>query len=186
MRTDYQRYALGAAGLCVGFGLAPSSAAAQECMPSCTMASAGAEPPYAMQRFTIGLPVEVTVVGLTAGIRPEVLYRVGNDGSRHRLRAAVGLLDGPDQFFLPVDVGYRALFNQRGTLNGMVGAGGEWQNRIVSDLATVRQYGLYVEGGIGIKATERLSFDLAAALDVMFFGGPGAGLGMRLGVHYAL
>ncbi|MBP9087656.1 MAG: hypothetical protein KBG15_16155 [Kofleriaceae bacterium] len=177
------------AGFGLGFG---SVAAAAPCITDCVERSAaasdltGTESPLAAHRFTVGLPAEVTVVGLTMGIRPEVLYRFGCAGTRSRLRAAIGVLNGPDQFFVPVSVGYRAIFRQRSTVTAMVGVGGEWQNRIVSDLPTVRQYGLYLEGGVGIKATARFTIDFAVALDVMVFGGPGIGLGPRLGVQFAL
>jgi hypothetical protein len=173
-------------GLVVGL---PSAIAVADTYADRTEADgdpAATESPSAAHRFTIGLPAEVTLVGLTLGIRPEVLYRFGCAGARSRLRVAIGLLDGPDQFFVPVSVGYRAIFRQRSTVNPMVGAGGEMQNRMVSDFPTVRQYGVYLEGGLGIKATQRLTFDFAAALDVMLLGGPGAGLGLRLGVQIAL
>ncbi len=100
-------------------------------LPNATAAAdpVATESPAAAHRFTIGLPAEVTLVGLTLGIRPEVLYRFGCAGARSRLRVAIGLLDGPDQFFVPVSVGYRAIFRQRSTVNPMVGAGGEMQNR---------------------------------------------------------
>lgn len=182
-----------AVGVTIGFGLRATSVAAEEpCITDCgerpevAREVTAKESPLAAHRFTVGLPAEVTVVGLTLGIRPEVLYRFGCAGSRSRLRAAIGILDGPEQLFVPVSVGYRAIFRQRSTVTAMVGVGGEWQNRIVSDLPTVRQYGVYLEGGVGITATARLTIDFAVALDVMVFGGPGIGLGPRLGVQLAL
>jgi hypothetical protein len=148
--------------------------------------TAHAEAPGAAERFTIGVPAEVTLVGLTAGVRPEVLYRFGDADARSRVRFAVGFLDGPEQFFMPFSLGYRAICRTRASVQPQFGAGFEVQNRIVSDYPTVRQYGFYVEGGVGYAATSQLSFGAMVALDVMLYGGPGAGLGPRVYASWRL
>jgi hypothetical protein len=140
----------------------------------------GAERGELAQRFTLGLPAEVTLVGLTYGARPEVLYRFGERGSRSRIRLAVGLLDGPEQLFVPISLGYRAIFRQDGVVRPSVGAGVEMQQRFVPDYMTVRQYGVYVEGGLEIAFAPKWSVGTIVALDVMVAGGKGAGLGPRL------
>ncbi|MBK7078282.1 MAG: hypothetical protein IPH44_39065 [Myxococcales bacterium] len=152
--------------------------------------AARADPPdecaTAPARFTIAVPAEVTVVGLTYGLRPEVAYRPGALGSASRLRLAVGVLDGPDQLFVPLSLGYRAMFRGRQRVQPAVGAGVELQHRLVSDYPAVRQYGVYVEVGVGIAATPRLAFGLMVAIDVMLYGGPGAGLGPRVFASWRL
>lgn len=152
--------------------------------------AARADPPDACAtapaRFTIALPAEVTVVGLTYGVRPEVLYRPGGPASASRLRLAVGVLDGPDQLFVPLSLGYRAVFRGRQRVQPAVGAGVELQHRLVSDYPAVRQYGAYVEGGVGFAATPRLALGLMVAIDVMLYGGPGAGLGPRVFASWRL
>lgn len=145
-----------------------------------------AEPAWTPARFTIAVPAEVTVVGLTYGLRPEVLYRFGDGRAVGRLRLAVGVLDGPDQLFVPVSAGYRASFRQVARVRPAVGVGVELQHRLVSDFHAVRQYGLYVEGGLDVAIAPRWSIGAMVAIDVMLYGGPGVGLGPRLGVAWRL
>jgi len=45
---------------------------------------------------------------------------------------------------------------------------------------------VYVEVGVGIAATPRLAFGLMVAIDVMLYGGPGAGLGPRVFASWRL
>lgn len=141
---------------------------------------------WSRKRFTLVLPAEVTVVGLTYGVRPEVLYRYGAAGTRSRLRLAVGVLDGPDQLFIPLSLGYRAVFRHGRRFQPAVGGGLELQHRLVSDYPAVRQYGVYVEGGFGVALGPRVSLGLMVAIDVMLYGGPGAGLGPRVFASWQL
>jgi len=145
MRTEPSRgvvIALALAVLAVGAGSAEADDAVGPASSRPTVA-------WSPARFTLGLPVEVTLVGLTYGVRPEVLYRFGGVGTVSRLRLAVGVLDGPDQLFVPLSLGYRAVFRQAHRVRPEVGAGLELQHRLVSDFDAVRQYGVYVEGGLG-------------------------------------
>jgi len=151
-----------------------------------SLGQARGDPWSARERFTLSLPGEVTLVGLTAGIRPEVLYRFGDLAARSRVRVAIGLLDGPEQFFIPISVGYRAIFRLLRTVQPQIGAGLELQHRLVSDFRAVRQFGFYVEGGVGFAIDARLAVGAMVALDVMMYGGPGAGLGPRVFVSWRL
>lgn len=137
-------------------------------------------------RFEVQLPVEVTLVGLTWGVRPEFLIRPGEPGSVSRLRVAIGVLAGKDQIFLPLSVGYRAVFRQGQLVQPSLGAGLELQHRIVEDLAPIRQWGVYLEGGVGFSVTPQLSLGAMVSMDVMLLGGPGIGLGPRIfaGWHF--
>ncbi len=174
MRTDRARRRLTRVA---PLAILASAATIARAEPSPPVAADG---PLCAPRFTVAVPVEVTLVGLTAGVRPEVLYRFGADGARSRVRLAVGLLDGPDQFFLPISLGYRAIFRQRARVQPAVGVGLELQHRLVSDFHAVRQYGGYVEGGLEVAIDGRWSIGLMMAIDVMIYGGPGIGLGPRL------
>lgn len=149
-----------------------------------SLGQARAEPWSDRTRLTISLPAEVTLVGLTAGVRPELLYRFCDPSARSRVRFAIGLLDGPEQFFMPISLGYRAIFRQSGTVQPQLGAGLELQHRFVSDFHAVRQFGFYVEGGVGFAFDARLAVGAMVALDVMMYGGPGAGLGPRVFVSW--
>lgn len=126
-----------------------------------------------------GLHGEVTVVGLTYGVRGELLFRLGPPGVASRLRLSLGVLGGPDQVFMPVSLGYRAVYRQHATVRPLFGVGLEVQHRLVSDADLVRQYGVYLEGGVAFALTPRLSLGALLGLDVMVFGGPGVGLGPR-------
>jgi hypothetical protein len=139
----------------------------------------------APSRLEWGIGPEVTLIGLTWGARPELLVRLGEPGSVSRLRFAVGVFAGRDQVFVPVSLGYRAVFRQHATLQPMVGLGLEQQNRSVPDLPVVRQLGGYLEGGLGVVLAPGVSLGLAVSLDVMVLGGPGVGLGPRLVLGWA-
>lgn len=132
-------------------------------------------------RFELSMPVEVTLVGLTFGVRPELLFRPGAPGSVSRLRLAVGVLGGPDQLFVPLSLGYRAQFRQEHVVQPIVGLGLELQHRLVSDFAPVRQFGGYLEGGVGFALSAHASLSLLLGIDLMLVGGPGVGFGPRLG-----
>lgn len=144
-------------------------------------ALAGAQP---STRFELGVPLEVTLVGLTFGVRPELLFRPGDETSVSRVRLAVGVLGGRDQLFVPVSLGYRAQFRQGAVVQPLVGAGVELQHRWVNDLPLVQQFGFYAEGGVSFAASRRLDVALVLGVDLMLWGGPGIGLGPRLGVGW--
>lgn len=135
-------------------------------------------------RFEVGVPLEVTLVGLTFGVRPELLFRLGDETSVSRARLAVGVLAGKDQLFVPVSLGYRAQFRQGARVQPLVGAGVELQHRWVPDLPLVQQFGFYGEGGVVFAVTPRLDLGVVLGFDVMIWGGPGIGLGPRLGVGW--
>lgn len=150
----------------------------------CALMSSGA---WAQDgRFELVAPLEVTLVGLTFGVRPELLFRPGAVGTVSRLRLAFGVLGGPDQLFLPLSLGYRAQFRQDSVVQPAVGLGVELQHRVVSDLPAVRQFGVYLEGGVGFAVSPHLSLSAMFSMDLMLVGGPGVGFGPRLGVGWRL
>jgi hypothetical protein len=145
-------------------------------------ASANAE--AASSRFELNVAAEVTLVGLTFGVRPELLFRPGDEGTVSRLRLAVGVLAGPDQLFVPLSLGYRAQFRQAQVVQPLVGVGVELQHRFVSDLSPVRQFGAYLEFGVGFAITQHFALQAILGADLMVLGGPGFGFGPRLGVGW--
>jgi hypothetical protein len=130
-------------------------------------------------RFEVGVPAEVTLVGLTAGLRPEVLFRFGAPGTASRLRFAVGVLAGPEQLFVPLSLGYRAVYRQGELVQPVFGVGLELQHRFAFDLPVVRAFGLYLEGGVGFEVAPGWSVGALLAVDVMVVGMPGFGFGPR-------
>ena len=144
------------------------------------------EPRFNASRFELGLPAEVTLVGLTYGVRPEVLYRFGELGSVSRLRLAVGFFNGPEQFFLPVSLGYRAVFRQPRVVHPIVGVGLEYQGRFTSGFHPIHAGGAYVEGGVSFQVAYRWTVGVLAQVDVMFIETPGFGLGPRAFIAWRL
>jgi hypothetical protein len=132
----------------------------------------------------LGFPAEVTLVGLTAGVRPEVLFRLGEPGARSRLRVAAGVFVGPDQLFVPVSVGYRVVFRQNALVQPMLGFGAEVQFRFVSDVAPVPALGAYLEGGVAVQLIDHWSLGLAVTTDLMIWFTPGFGFGPRATLGY--
>jgi hypothetical protein len=96
-----------------------------------------------------------------------------------RLRFAVGLFAGPEQLFLPISLGYRAVFRQGAVVQPLVGVGVELQHRFVSDLPAVRAFGGYLEGGVGFEVARGWTVGALLAVDVMVVGMPGFGFGPR-------
>jgi len=131
-------------------------------------------------RFELAVPAEVTLVGLTFGVRPELLFRPGEPGSVSQLRLAFGVLGGPDQLFLPLSLGYRAQFRRAHIVQPAVGVGLELQHRLGFDLPVVRQFGVYLELGVGFAVSPRVTLSAMFGADLMLFGGPGFGFGPRL------
>jgi len=147
--------------------------------------AARAQESSAPSRFELFLSPEVTLVGPSAGLRPELLMRLGDTGP-HRLRLAPGLLQGFEFTYIPVALGYRASFRDGQVVRPLLGAGLEYQHRFVSDAEPAQQLAFYLEAGATFAVTSRLSLGLAGSADVTFRGGPGAGLNVRALVGWAL
>ena len=60
--------------------------------------------------FSYVLPVEVTVVGLTYGIKPEVVYTPFEQAKWLEAKASVGLMPGPEYFSTPLTLGIRGCY----------------------------------------------------------------------------
>ncbi len=130
--------------------------------------------------FTALLDFEVSIIGLSFGPRAELLYRLGPPGSVSHLRTTVGVLVGPEFVFVPMGLGYRAVFRQDKTIQPLVGIGYEahfffTKGPIFAQWATV-----YLEGGSGFAITDRVSVGAAVSVDWSFAGEGGPGLQTRL------
>lgn len=117
-------------------------------------------------RFSGGLSLDVTVVGASVGLRPEILYRpFSPDGSSH-LRLAIGAMPGLEFFFIPVNFGWRQIFRRDARFQPLFGAGYEHQFFLISDAANVQRGALYLEIGADfwIQGSSHLGLNLAADL----------------------
>ncbi len=151
-----------------------------------TLAAEAAGPPPAPaapapdRPFTALLGVEASIIGLSFGPRAEMLYRLGPPGSVSHLRTTLGVLVGPEFVFVPVGLGYRAVFRQGKTVQPLVGLGYEAHFFVTEGPVFVQWATVYLEGGAGFAITDRFSVGAAVSLDWSFAGEGGPGLQTRL------
>ena len=132
----------------------------------------------------VGLWPEVTLVGLSGGARAELAYRPGRVGTASRIRLAPGVLGGPEFTYVPVALGYRAIFRSAAIVQPILGTGLEFQYRWVSE-TDARQLAWYGEVGVQFAPRPDLAVGVVASLDWAFAGPPGAGLVLRAGVTWS-
>lgn len=129
-----------------------------------------------LDHFEFGLAPEVTLVGLAGGARAQVHWRPGGPRTVSRVVLAPGLLIGPEFDYIPVALGYRAIFRAGSIVRPMVGAGLEYQHRWVDDAPAARQLAFYLEFGALFSVAPQWNAGLAVGTDVTFAGGMGFGL----------
>jgi hypothetical protein len=135
-------------------------------------------------RFSVGVPLEATVVGFSAGLRPELLYRpFSADGGTH-LRVALGVMPGLEFTFMPVNIGWRQIFRRGEFYQPVVGAGYEHQLFLIPDYETVQRGALYLEGGSDFRLDEHSHVGALIAVDAAVFTRPGFGLSGRINYRY--
>lgn len=135
----------------------------------------------AAEGLTLGVPVEYDVLGQNIGVRPEILWRPQDPEGALNLRAAVGLLPGPEYLYLPVSGGARWDIGRAKDwpVRPLVGLGAEAQTFVISDHAPVFRVGFYLEAGAAWVMGDN-AFGLAVAPDLSLFNRPGAGVSARL------
>ncbi len=116
-------------------------AAAQEIDAQATVA-----PRSLGDHFSVGAGLEVDLVGLAYGVRPEVLFRPVADGGAH-IRLAVGALAGPELWFMPVALGYRHLWSKGRKIRPHLGGGVELQTFWFGGGSPVSRAAFYAETG---------------------------------------
>jgi hypothetical protein len=124
--------------------------------------------------------LEVSVVGLSYGPRFELLWRFGAPGTVSHLRTTIGVLPGPEFVFVPIGLGYRAVFRQDKTLQPLVGIGYEAHLFLTDGPDFAQWAALYLEGGAGVAVSERVSVGAAVSVDWTFAGERGPGLQGRV------
>lgn len=105
-----------------------------------------------MRTSAIAIAPLALLLGLSFGPRAELLSRFGRPGTVSHLRTTVGVLPGPELVFVPIGIGYRAVFGD----------------------------GSLVQPFAGTGHVERLSVGLATSLDWTFAGERGPGLQGRV------
>lgn len=132
-------------------------------------------------RYTAVLGLDAAIVGLSFGPRAELLYRLGPKGTWSHLRTTAGVLFGPEFVFVPVGVGYRAMFRQDKTVQPFVGVAYESHFFLAGADHVFVQWGVFcMEAGAGFAVSDRVALGAAAQLEFSFIGEPGPGLEPRL------
>ena len=124
--------------------------------------------------------LEVSVVGLSYGPRFELLWRFGAPGTVSHLRTTIAVLPGPEFVFVPIGLGYRAVFRQDKTLQPLVGIGYEAHLFLTDGPVFAQWAALYLEGGAGVAVSDRVSVGAAVSVDWTFAGEQGPGLQGRV------
>lgn len=128
------------------------------------------------ERFEVGLAPELTLVGLAGGARAQLAWLPGGPRSVSRMLLTPGFLVGPEFDYVPVGLGYRAVFRAGRVVRPLVGAGVEYQHRDVSDAPAARQLAVYLEGGSMFAVAPQWMVGAAVGMDVTVAGGFGFGL----------
>lgn len=138
--------------------------------------------PLDTDRFSVGLPAEVDLVGLAYGVRPEVMWRPIGADSALNLRFATGLMVGPELAFTPLSATVRGRFFPRAKVHPILGAGAELQTFFISDHPVVARAAYVFEVGLDVNATGPWSVGLV--IEPNFAPPPSFGFGTaaRLGV----
>lgn len=137
-------------------------------------------------RFSVGVPAEVDLVGLAFGVRPELLWRpVRPDGATH-LRLATGVMAGPELAFVPLSLTVRGRWFPKGDVHPLLGTGAELQTFYSSGHPAVARVAWVGEVGVDVDVAERWSVGLV--LEPGFAPRPliGFGAAARLGLVRAL
>jgi hypothetical protein len=165
---------------------AVSSAIAILLLATTALAAEGSDPPPAPavespdRPFTALLDLEASVIGLSFGPRAELLRRLGAPGSVSHLRTTLGVLSGPEFVFVPMGLGYRAVFREGKTVQPLVGLGYEAHFFVTKGPIFVQWAAVYLEAGSGFAITDRLSVGTAVSVDWSFAVEGGPGLQTRL------
>lgn len=144
-------------------------------------------------RWSVGVPAEVDLVGLAWGLHPEALYRPFREDGGFHLRAAAGVMVGREVTLVsPLAVGVRHEFFPTKRVQPSVGTGLQWQSFVVYEDKVHHRVDMYMETSLHVRVHEDYDVGLQMSPEFGFlgFGGGGAystfGLGMavRLNVQY--
>jgi hypothetical protein len=138
--------------------------------------------PQDSERFTVGLPLELDLVGLAVGAHPELLWRpLKPDGALH-LRTGTGLMVGPELTLLPLSLGVREVFLPRRAVRPGLGTGVQLQTFFPRQHEPVVRLDLTIEATLDVRVAEGWRVGLQVSPEFGMVGGFGLGMATRLGV----
>ena len=153
-----------------------------------SLASAPVEAsPLDAEHFSVAVPAEINLVGLTFGAHPEVLWRPFNPDGAFQLRGSVGLGVGPEMVVFPVSIGARQLFFPTRMIRPGLGMGIQLPNFLPRGHDFVFRVDSYFEASVDVRIREgmRLGFAMSPQFGGIY-GGFGLGMSARLGLEMEL
>ena len=153
-----------------------------------SLASAPAEASaFDTDRFSVTLPAEVNLVGLTFGAHPEVMWRPFSPDGSFQVRGAVGLGVGPEMTVFPVSLGLRQVFFPTRAVRPGLGMGVQLPNFLPRGHSFVFRVDTYMEASVDVRVNDTTR--ITAAMSPQFggiYGGFGLGMSARVGVQMTL
>ncbi len=131
--------------------------------------------------LSVGIPLEVDLVGRAWGVRPDLSYAL-NDRQTQHLRVALGLLPGRQYFFVPLSVGWRWTGRPERDWHPIGGAGVEAQSFWIHDGAPTVRSAFYADLGVARTVSTSLDVAVTTSPELTVFGVPGIGLSLRAGL----
>lgn len=146
------------------------------------LGGAPAEAADVSERLSVGVPVEVALVGLSAGVHPELLFRPFRpDGGTH-LRVGAGVMVGPELVNLPLTVGVRHAFGKDWAVRPAVGTGLQLQLFLPRQHEPAPRGDLFMEVGLDARVAEGWRVSAQLSPEFGMIGGFGLGFATRVGV----
>ena len=129
------------------------------------------------------LPVEVTVIGLTSGIRPEIVYTPFENLKWFETKASVGLMPGAEFLSTPVSLGVRGRYFDF-VLHPTAGLALTEDLLWITDAAPVVRTTMEMDLGLSYDVNDRWAIDAQAYTGWGIVGEAGPVAGMRLGLRF--
>ena len=142
--------------------------------------------------ISVGIPFEVDLVGLAFGVHPELLWRPINADGGFNLRAAAGVMAGPEFTLIsPLALGVRQEIGPSWRVQPGLGMGVQWQSFAVYTDKVHHRMDMYMEATVHVKVHESYDVGLQLSPEFGMMGvGPdgvystfGLGMAVRLNVQ---
>ena len=147
----------------------------------------------AAERWSLGVPLELDVVGLAIGVHPEALYRPFDPEGGFHLRAAAGTMFGPELTLIsPLALGVRQEFFPRKRVQPGLGTGFQWQTFAVYGDGAHNRIDMYMEMSLHVRVQDDFDvglqispeFGLVGMGKDGFYSTFGLGMATRLNVQW--
>ena len=139
--------------------------------------------PLDSEHFSLALPLEANMVGLSFGLHPELLWRPLDPQGAFHVRAATGLLMGPELSHVPVSLGLRQVFFPTRAVRPGMGLGLQAQNFFPKGHAPVTRIDQYYELTLDVRVSEGWRVGVELSPEFGWVGGFGLGMATRIGVQ---